>query len=277
MPEAPAMQALAERLDAALRGARLEGTTPLHFAALKTVTPASDELVGRTITHVRARGKFLVMDLDGPRVLVHLSQGGRVVVEDPPKRTRPRNGVLRLAFDRPPSLLVVEYGTERRAGWWVVEEGDVGPLADLGPSPDSDGFATLIREGEDGRRLHTLLRHQRTVAGIGRGYTDDILHRAGLSPFASLSGLDGDEREVLLTAIREVLEDGLAEERRREGGLPPKLGDHWTVHRRHGEPCPRCEETLRRVSYASHEITYCPTCQTDGRVLADRRMSRLLR
>jgi len=132
-------------------------------------------------------------------------------------------------------------------------------------------------EGDDRRRVHTLLRDQRTVAGIGRGYSDDILHRARLSPYASLASLSAGERGALLTAVREVLGEALAVERKRSGGLPPKLGDHFAVHARYGTPCPRCGSDLRRVSYESHEVTYCPQCQTGGKVLADRRLSRLLK
>lgn len=271
------MRALSERLAELLAGAELAGVEPIHFSALKTVLPAPEELVGRELFTATSRGKYLVLDFDGPRLLVHLSQAGRVTVEDPPKRSRPKRGVLRLRFAERPSLLVHEYGTERKARWWVLAEGDDGPLAELGPEPGTPEFAEVIRTSDDGRRLHTFLRDQRTVAGIGRGYGDDILHRAGLSPFASLASLDEDAREELLTAIDEVLANGLAAERARTGGLPPKLGDHWVVHARHGEPCPRCGRTLERVSFESYEITYCPDCQTDGRVLKDRRLSRLLK
>jgi len=271
------MQALAERLDDAVSGAPLEEVEPLQFSALKTVAPSSDELVGRVLKGVGRRGKYLVLELGGPRMLVHLSQGGRVDLEDPPKRTRPRGGVLRLRFEGRPSVLIKEFGSERRAAWWVLAPGDEGPLDRLGPEPGSPGFEALVREGRDARRLHTILRDQRTVAGIGRGYADDVLHRAQLSPFASLASLGRDQRERLLTAVREVLDAALADERRRRGGLPTKLGDHFMVHRRAGSECPRCGGDLRRVSYESHEVTYCPACQTGGRVLADRRLSRLVR
>jgi formamidopyrimidine-DNA glycosylase len=122
-----------------------------------------------------------------------------------------------------------------------------------------------------------MLRDQRTVAGFGRGYTDDVLHEAKLSPYASLKSLDAAERELLLEAIGTVLAQGLEDERKRSGGLPTKIGDHWIVHKRSGHPCPRCGADLRRVSYESHEMTYCPACQTGGKILADRRMSRLIR
>ena len=131
--------------------------------------------------------------------------------------------------------------------------------------------------GDDGRRVHTILRDQRTVAGIGRGYSDDILHRAKLSPYASLASLDRGERETLLASVRSILDEALEAERRRSGGLPTKIGDHFTVHGKYGSPCPVCGHDLRRVSYESHEVTYCPNCQTGGRVLADRRLSRLIR
>jgi formamidopyrimidine-DNA glycosylase len=134
-----------------------------------------------------------------------------------------------------------------------------------------------VLSGNDRRRVHTILRDQRTVAGIGRGYTDDALHRARLSPYVTLGQLDGEERRRLVESVRDVLAEALEVERRRGGGLPTKLGDHFTVHNRYGQPCPRCGDDLRRVSFESHEITYCPTCQTGGKVLADRRMSRLVR
>jgi formamidopyrimidine-DNA glycosylase len=185
--------------------------------------------------------------------------------------------VVRFVFDRLPQILIKEFGTERKAGWWILADGDEGPLAKLGPEPFSDAFASLIRTGTDGSRLHSMLRDQRVVAGIGRGYSDDILHRAMLSPYRSLGSLSAEERERFLTAIHETLAEALEIERRRPGGLPPKLGDHFTVHGRSGTPCPRCGSDLRRVSYESHEVTYCPTCQTGGKVLADRRLSRLLR
>lgn len=277
MPELPTVHALAERIADALHGATLTGIDPIQFSAIKTFEPAPESITGRSLTGVRARGKYLVLDLDGPRVLVHLSQAGRVQFEEPPGRGRPKRGVVRFRFDRAPALLVIEYGTERKAGWWVLADGDDGPLAQLGPHPDEPAFAELIQEGSDARRLHTMLRDQRTVAGIGRGYADDILHRAQLSPFATLDGLGAEARERLLDAVQQVLDEGLEAERRRSGGLPPKLGDHWVVHARHGEPCPRCGEELRRVSFEAYEITYCAPCQTDGRLLKDRRMSRLLK
>jgi formamidopyrimidine-DNA glycosylase len=277
VPEYPEIQALAERLEDALGGSALEGADPLHFTALKTVAPPPESLRGRELTGVGRRGKWLILGFEGPRMLLHLSQGGRVTLEDPPKRTRPRDGVLRLRFRGRPSLLVREFGPERRAGWWVLAEGEEGPLEKLGPEATSEVFAELLRTSQDRRRVHTLLRDQRTVAGIGRGYADDILHRARLSPFASLASLDEARREALIEAVREVLAEALEAERKRTGGLPPKLGDHFTVHGRYGHPCPRCGGDLRRVSYESHEVTYCPACQTGGKVLADRRMSRLVK
>jgi len=277
MPELPEVQALAERLDALLAGSALSAIEPLGFSGLKTHDPPPESLVGLRLERVGRRGKYLVLDLGGPRMLIHLSQGGRLVVEDPPKATRPKGAVVRLLFEARPSVMVKEFGTERRAGWWVLAPGDDGPLERLGPELGDDSFAELILRGDDTRRIHTILRDQRTVAGIGRGYSDDILHRARLSPYSTLPSLDPPTRRSLFDAVRSVLDQALEVERRRAGGLPTKLGDHFTVHNRYGKPCPRCGEDLRRVSYESHEVTYCPRCQTGGKVLADRRLSRLVR
>ena len=277
MPELPQMQAVAERIGEALVGAAIQRVEALQFAALKTVDPPPAALVGSWLDRVGRRGKYVLLHCDVADIAIHLSQGGRVTMESPPKRTRPKQGVLRITFDRPPALFVREYGTERKAAWWVLRPDDEGPMARLGPEPDDPAFREWVETTDERRRIHTILRDQRTVAGIGRGYADDILHRARMSPYAALGTLDDRARRALLDAIDEVLAEGLAKERTRTGGLPPKLGDHFTVHARYGTPCPRCGDDLRRVSYESHEVTYCAACQTGGKVLADRRMSRLIK
>ena len=283
------MQALAERLDAAVGGRALEGYEPIGFSSLKTVVPVPDVLIGRVLTHVGRRGKYLVAEFDdGHRLLLHLSQAGRLDVEDRPKKTRGgKGGVVRLAFtgdgdgdgdDVGPALLVREFGSERKAAWWVLAPGDDGPLDRLGPEPDADEFADFVLHGTDTRRVHTWLRDQRTVAEVGRGYSDDALWRAEVSPYASLAKLDRATRLRLLDAVRSALADGLTKERTRTGGLSdPKLGGNFEVHGRAGAPCPRCGSVLHRVSYESYEVVYCPREQTGGKVLADRRMSRLLK
>ncbi|CAN5741289.1 Fpg/Nei family DNA glycosylase [soil metagenome] len=277
MPELPELQALAERLDALLGGAAFAGAQSLHLSAAKTFEPPPESLLGRPLTAVGRRGKYVVFELDGPRLLVHLSQGGRVDLEDPPKRTRPKAGVVRLFFEGRPSLLVKEFGTQRKAGYWLIAAGDHGPLSGLGPEPLSAELEALVMSSQDRRSLHTWLRDQRTVAGIGRGYADEILHHAELSPYAALGSLSGDERRTLLASVRTCLAGALELERERSGGFAKQLADRFKVHGRAGHPCPRCGADLRRVSFEGYEIAYCPTCQTGGKVLADRRLSRLLR
>lgn len=277
----PQMQALSERLDAWLAGATVEGYEPLGFSGLKTFAPAPEDLIGLTVEHVGRRGKYVIVEFgeeDQPRVLMHLSQAGRLDLETPPKRTKPKGAVVRLKFSGDRAVLVREFGTERKAGWWILAPGDDGPLEKLGPEVTSPEFAEFVRTSDDGRRIHTLLRDQRTVAGVGRGYADDALHRARLSPYASLKTLKPDERERLLSALLDVLAAALERERTRDGGLSAnKLGEHFTVHGKAGLPCPECGTDLKRVSYESHEVVYCPTCQTGGKVLADRRLSRLVK
>jgi len=278
MPELPEIRALAERLHEVAAGGTVRGADVLQFSSLKTVTPRAADLPGAVVERVSSLGKYVVVELgDGRRVLVHLSQGGRVDVEAPPKSTKPRGAVVRFRIEDRPSILVKEFGKQRKAGWWVLAPGDDGPLAKLGPEVLSAEADTLLRTATDNRRVHTILRDQRTIAGVGRGYSDDILHRAQLSPTSQLVKLDDAQRGTLVAAVHDVLTDALEAERQRSGGLPTKIGDHFVVHNRAGQPCPRCGADLRRVSYEDYEVTYCPNCQTGGKVLADRRLSRLLR
>ena len=287
MPELPEMQALAERLDAVLSGRVLRRADLLGFSSLKTYAPSPGDLNGATLIAVTRRAKYLVWRFDDEnRIVLHLSQAGRLDIESPPKKTKPRGAVARFVFGAGTSgldgegigILVREYGTQRKASWWVLGPDDEGPLADLGPEPGSDEFADFIRTSNSKRHLTTDLRDQHTVSGIGRGWGDDILQRAKLSPFASLGSLGPEQREALLSAAVEVLEEALDLERRRPGGLSESsLGGRFKVHGRFGEPCPTCGTNLERVSFESYEMAYCPTCQTGGKVLADRRLSRLLK
>jgi formamidopyrimidine-DNA glycosylase len=287
------MQAVAERLDAQLRGGHLTRVDALHFTALKTVVPP-ESLFKLPIDGVGRRGKYLVFRFEGGlRMLVHCSQGGRLDLEDPPKKTKPRGSLVRFFFTRrlvgsadaepaadgaDGALLLREYGTERKAGWWVLAPGDDGPMERLGPEATSEEFEQFLLTSDDRRRIHTLLRDQRTVAGIGRGYADDALWAARLSPYATLASLNPEKRRALVDAIRSVLAAALEGERTRTGALgQAKLGQRFLVHGHYGEPCPRCGETLRHVSYESHEVVYCAHDQTGGKVLADRRLSRLLK
>jgi formamidopyrimidine-DNA glycosylase len=282
------MQALSERLNALLAGTTLLRADVLGFSSLKTYAPAPDSVLHHRLVSVYRRAKYLVWDFDdGIRIVLHLSQAGRLDVEQPPKQTRPRGSAVRFVFGRGVAeierpgigVLVREYGTHRKASWWVLPTDEEGPLKGLGPEPGSEEFAKLIRTSTSRRRLTTDLRDQHVVSGIGRGWGDDILHRAHLSPFASFCSLRPEQRESLLGAATSVLDEALALERTREGGLSEaKLGGRFKVHGRGEELCPSpCGDTLRRVSFESYEMTYCPTCQTGGRQLKDRRLSRLLK
>src|SRR5262245_29006081 len=228
MPEAPPMQALGERILAWLDGAVFEGYSPLGFSGLKTYDPPPEALIGAHLERVDRRAKYVSLWFDsGLRIVFHLSQAGRLDFEEPPKKTKPKGSVVRWKFSGDRAVLIREFGTERKAGWWVLGPGDDGPLDKLGPEALSDAFAEFGRTSDDGRRIHTILRDQRTVAGVGRGYADDVLHRAKLSPYASMKSLSADDRERLTAALHEVLADGLERERKREGGLSAnKLGEH---------------------------------------------------
>jgi formamidopyrimidine-DNA glycosylase len=282
VPELPEMQALSERLTQSLVGRTLRESRLLGFTSLKTVSPEPAELLGHSLISVTRQAKYLVFTFDhGPRIVLHLSQAGRLDIEEPPKVTRPRGAAARFTFDGSPrarAILIREFGTHRKVAWWVLGADDDGPLEGLGPEPFTAEFSRLIRTSTSNRRLHSDLRDQRVVSGIGRGWGDDILHRAQLSPFGTLGSLSDIERERLIEAVDQVLSQALAMERTRVGGLSESsLSGRFAVHGRFGEPCPTCADTLARVSFESYEMTYCPSCQTKGRVLADRRMSRLLK
>lgn len=281
MPELPVIRALAERIHAVFGGKEVDNVTLIQFAALKTVRPGLDVITGRMLHAVSSRGKYLDLGFGDHRVVIHLSQAGRIMFESPAKDTRGRGGVVRIRFagdgEARSALFVHEFGRERRVGLWVLDAGEAGPTGHLGPEPFDAEFAAWLDQATDRRRLHTMLRDQRTVAGIGRGHADDILHRAHLAPTRTLSSLDSGERGRLLEAIRSDLGERIDREKKRKGGLPAKLSEDWRVHGRYGEPCPDCGAELARISYEDYEITYCPQCQTGGRVLADRRRSRFLR
>jgi formamidopyrimidine-DNA glycosylase len=283
VPELPEMHALSERLADSLVGRRLIEARMLGFTSLKTVSPEPAELIGHTLASVGRRAKYLVLTFDhGLKIVLHLSQAGRLDIEEPPKVTRPRGAVARFTFEGDPrdrAILIREFGTHRKAAWWVLRADDDGPLEGLGPEPFTAEFSELIRTSTSNRRLHSDLRDQHVMSGIGRGWGDDILHQAQLSPFGALGSLSDIERQRLIDAVDLVLTQALAGERARVGGLSESsLSGRFAVHGRFGQPCPLpCGDTLARVSFESYEMTYCPRCQTKGRILADRRMSRLLK
>ena len=205
------------------RARALERVDPLGFSALKTVVPAPDSFVGATCrVGDAAPASTSCFDFGAAgRILVHLSQAGRIDIEEPPKTTRGQGlgRAVPVLTDRTAAVLVREYGHERKAAWWVLAPGDDGPLERLGPEPDSDEFAELVLHGDDRRRVHTILRDQRTVSGVGRGYADDALWHAQLSPYATLASLDDDAARALLDAVREVIAAGSSASARRTGGL----------------------------------------------------------
>ena len=288
MPEMPEVQAHAERLTDAFGGRRLKSFRPLTFTALKTATPLPDEAYGLSLQHVGRRGKFLLVTFEPVTFVVHLMQGGRLLV-DTKQSSKPRGGQARFLFERnpddppgdPPALLLTEQGTERRAGVWCLATASAlstPPLASLGPEA-----ATIDAAGLKARfavmpntRIHGFLRDQHAVAGIGRRLANEVCHRAKVSPFAMTRKLDADMAATIVAAIQECVAEGLAEERQRPDMSSSK--DRTSrVHSRTGEPCPVCGDTVRAVEYASYTVNYCPTCQTNGKLLADNTTSKFLK
>jgi formamidopyrimidine-DNA glycosylase len=278
VPEMPEVQAHAERLTEDFGGVALDRFRPITFTALKTFSPAPEDAVGHPLLDVGRRGKHLLLRFEPVTFVVHLMQGGRLK-PDEKQAAKPKGGLARWTFADGRALLLTEAGTERRAGVWVVA-GDPGgqePLADLGPEAetlDRDTLGHLLRDRS--MRLHGWLRDQRIVAGLGRRLANEICHRAKLSPFATTGKLDDEAVDRLHAAIGGCIAESLAYERTRSDMSSSKERP-GAVHHREGEPCPVCGDTVRAVEYRSYTVNYCPTCQTDGKVLADNTTSKFLK
>ena len=279
MPELPEVQAHAERLTEAYRGDALARFQPITFTALKTAVPAPDGAYGHPLERVGRRGKYLLMEFAPLTFIVHLMQGGRLK-DDEKQSPKPRGGQARWRFEDGRALLLTEAGTERRAGVWCVPAGEEltsPPLVDLGPEAMEATPAELAtRFAEHPMRLHTFLRNQRCIAGIGRRLANEVCHRAKLSPFAATAKLGLAGAEKVVVAIHDAVDEGLAFERGRSD-MSASADRPGRVHKRTGEPCPVCGDTIREVQYSSYTVSYCPTCQTGGKVLADNTTSRFLK
>lgn len=283
MPELPEVEITARRLDAALRGAVIESALAPGINALKTFDPPLQAIEGATIADVRRRGKHLVVDVAGDlSLLVHLMSAGRLQLFDKRAGMRDRTSRLLVRIADGRELRLREFGTRQRA--WVkvlrtdaVEADDA--LASLGPEawPDPPPLRELLA-GQGARPLHAVMRDQHVITGIGRSWIDEILWTACLSPFKRADDLDDEEAEALRQACIERLDGALGHyERVVQLPIPDKLPLPLEVHRHQGEPCPRCGTTIEAVHYEDYVMCYCPHDQTGGRVLKDRRLSRLLK
>ena len=281
MPELPEVEVTARLLDAAVRGARIESTLAPGVNVLKSFDPPLHSLDGATITGVARRGKLLLVRVDiGVTLLIHLMNAGRLQLFDKRASLRDRTSRLLLRLEGDRELRVREFGTRQAAWVKLYRDGDLESdehLADLGPEawPDPPPIADRL---SGTRPLHTQLRDQKVIAGIGRTWVDDVLWSAQLSPFKRGSDVSADEAAALDTAIRAEL--GRAVDHYAEHWklpLPDKQAKVARIHNHQGEPCPRCGAVLEAVFFEDYVMTYCPTDQTGGRVLKDRRLSRLLK
>jgi formamidopyrimidine-DNA glycosylase len=287
MPELPEVEITARLLDSALAGARIESARAPGINALKTFDPPLSALEGGRVSGVRRRGKHLIVEVDGDdgsspglALLIHLMSAGRLQLYDKPAGPRDRTSRLLVGLDDGRELRLREFGSKQAA--WVkllraeeLERDD--SLATLGPEawPQPPQLGPLL---DAPRPLHALLRDQHAIAGIGRSWVDEILWTAKLSPYKRGADLDEQEAQRLRDAILETLSEAIAHyEQTVALPIPDKLPMPLRVHRHEGEPCPRCASTLQSVHFEDYVIAYCPVCQTEGRVLKDRRLSRLLR
>jgi formamidopyrimidine-DNA glycosylase len=281
MPELPEVEITARRLDAALAGATVESALAPGMNVMKTFEPPLDSLSGLRLTAVRRVGKLPVVEFGGLALLIHLMSAGRLRVHDKRASAKDRSSRVLVRLEDGRELRLRELGTKQRA--WAkllpvdqVEEDE--SLATLGPeawpAPPLERFAEAVSKP---RHLHPLLRHQRDIAGIGRSWVDEILWEARLSPFKQGDELEPEELQRLHAALHVLgnaidhYEEVVGEE------LPDRLPMPLRVHKREGEPCPRCGTTIEAVYFSEHQTNYCPKEQTGGRVLKDRRLSRLLK
>jgi formamidopyrimidine-DNA glycosylase len=284
MPELPEVEITARLLDRALKGARVTSALAPGINALKTYDPPLTDLEGEHIVEVGRRGKHLTLGFSGELVLlVHLMSAGRLQLYD--KHAGPRDRTSRLLVRVQSAagdgeLRLREFGSRQAAWVKLLRAGDLEQdesLARLGPEawPDPPELGDLL---DAPRPLHALLRDQRTIAGIGRSWVDEILWESELSPYKRGADLDPEEAARLREAVIRTLGAAIAHyEQAIQLPIPDKLPMPLRVHRRQGEPCPRCATTLKAVHFEDYVIAYCPACQTEGRVLKDRRLSRLLR
>ena len=284
MPELPEVEITARRLGSTLAGSEVESALATGVATVKTFDPPLEALAGGRIEGVRRIGKMLAVDLaadDELTLLIHLMSAGRLQVFDKRASMKDKRSRLLIRFEDGRELRLREFGTKQRA--WAkllpaekveLDEMVVTLGPEAWPAPPLEQFAELIDEP---RQLHPLLRHQRTIAGIGRSWSDEVLWEARLGPFKKGSDLADEEVERLhaglavLGAAIDTYEETIGDT------VPDKMPMPLRVHRRQGEPCPRCGATLAAVHFAEHVTTYCPEEQTGGRVLTDRRLSRLLK
>jgi formamidopyrimidine-DNA glycosylase len=290
MPELPEVEIAVRRLDAALEGARVESALAPGMVTMKTFDPPLDTLGGRGIERVRRVGKMPVVEFSTPSggtggglaLLVHLMSAGRLQLFPDRASLRDKRSRLLIRIEDGRELRLREFGTQQRAWAKLLSLDELAndeAVAKLGPEayppPPLEEFADLI---DQPHHLHPMLRDQRTIAGIGRSWVDEILWQAGLSPFRQGNDLEPDDVERLHRAIEEVLGGALEHYEKVVGeSLPDKAPMPLQVHRRAGEPCPRCGAKIEAVHFKDYVMCYCPAEQTGGRVLKDRRLSRLLK
>ncbi|KZM70623.1 Fpg/Nei family DNA glycosylase [Nocardia terpenica] len=288
MPELPEIVALERFLAEHAVGAVVGRVDVAALSVLKTFDPPVTALSGRDVTGAGHWGKHLGMNCDGLWLITHLSRGGWLRWLDEPAATPPKPGkgplALRVHFFTPqgatPAFDLTEAGTKKRLAVWIVEDPNTVPgIARLGPDAleiTEERFAEVLRGTS--QRLKTALTDQALLAGIGNAYSDEILHTAKLSPFATASALAADTVAQLYAAMRSVLTDAVTRSVGQDAArLKGEKRSGLRVHARTGLPCPVCGDTVREVAYADKSFQYCPTCQTGGKILADRRMSRLLK
>ncbi|MFD4409353.1 Fpg/Nei family DNA glycosylase [Streptomyces sp. NPDC058251] len=286
MPELPEVEALKDFLADHLVGREVVRVLPVAISVLKTYDPPVSAFEGREVTAVHRHGKFLDIEADGLHFVTHLARAGWLHWKDtlPDGPPRPGKGplALRVALDTGEGFDLTEAGTQKRLAVYVVRDpAEIPGVARLGPDPladdfDETRFAKLL-EGER-RQLKGALRDQSLIAGVGNAYSDEILHAAKMSPFKLASSLTPEETRRLYEALRATLTEAIERSRGVAAGrLKAEKKSGLRVHGRAGEPCPVCGDTIREVSFSDSALQYCPTCQTGGKPLADRRLSRLLK